>query len=430
MSTTTTNYGLIKPGTDDPILVGQLNDNADTIDATMKSISDALDVAKLGIKYKGEVYYYSDLPSTGNQIGDAYTVKYSGTSGTTPDGTEYVWGTVSGTNQWINFSKDSYTKAEVDALLALKQNALTTTQLAAANSGINSTKVEQIETNKNNISWLVDTGVKNLLDYEKIKAFNTSFTWSGNTGTYNGVTIKIESNAVKISASNTSASVNIYISLETDTWKNGNTYRLMGVPQASVDNVDLNIQSGSPNYYTYYTKISNQEVTFPNVNTRIRFSIASGATFSEVTIPLMMCSVAAYSASSAYQPYALSNAELTAKEQANENNISSILSLFAGCQFFADMVDKKNYFFTVKRRNGNARYRYGLFITGNTAVMPTLYSIFADTNNSVTITKLAGDSTKPFTGTLSYDSAGVGTLGISVGDNVNAYGGLRGIWFD
>ena len=154
MSTTTTNYGLIKPDTTDPILVGQLNDNADVIDATLKSLSDALDVAKLGIKYKGEVNYYSNLPSSGNQIGDAYTVKYAGSSGTTPDGTEYVWGTVSGTNQWINFSKDSYTKAEVDALLALKQNALTTAQLAAVNSGIDSTKVEQIETNKNNISTL------------------------------------------------------------------------------------------------------------------------------------------------------------------------------------------------------------------------------------------------------------------------------------
>lgn len=193
MSTTTTNYGLIKPGTDDPILVGQLNDNADVIDATLKSLSDALDVAKLGIKYKGEVNYYSNLPSSGNQIGDAYTVKYAGSSGTTPDGTEYVWGTVSGTNQWINFSKDSYTKAEVDALLALKvdtagtglsksgttlnhsnsttakttqgfaqiaydaqghitgSTAATTAQANAINSGIDSTKVAQIETNKNNI---------------------------------------------------------------------------------------------------------------------------------------------------------------------------------------------------------------------------------------------------------------------------------------
>lgn len=156
MSTTTTNYGLIKPDTTDPILVGQLNDNMDTIDTVLKDHSDKIDAASLGIKYKGEVNYYADLPNSA-EIGDAYTVKYSGSSGTTPDGTEYVWGTVSGTNQWINFSKDSYTKAEVDALLALKQNALSSTQLAAVNSGIDSTKVAQIETNKNNISSQQDT---------------------------------------------------------------------------------------------------------------------------------------------------------------------------------------------------------------------------------------------------------------------------------
>lgn len=123
----------------------------DTLGDRLDDIDTIIDTAKLGIHYKGEVNYYSNLPTTGVAIGDAYTVKYAGSSGTTPDGTEYVWGTVSGTNQWINFSKDSYTKTEVDALLALKQNALTTTQLDAVNSGIDSTKVEQIETNKNNI---------------------------------------------------------------------------------------------------------------------------------------------------------------------------------------------------------------------------------------------------------------------------------------
>jgi hypothetical protein len=150
MPTSTTNYGLIKPGTDDPILIGQLNDNMDTIDTVLKDHSDKIDAAALGIKYKGEVNYYADLPNNA-EIGDAYTVKYAGSSGTTPDGTEYVWGTVSGTNQWINFSKDSYTKAEVDALIALKQNALNSAQLAAVNSGIDSAKVAQIDTNKNNI---------------------------------------------------------------------------------------------------------------------------------------------------------------------------------------------------------------------------------------------------------------------------------------
>lgn len=47
--------------------------------------------------------------------------------------------------------------------LAGKQDSLSTEQLAAANSGINSTKVAQIETNKSNILYALETGVKNLI---------------------------------------------------------------------------------------------------------------------------------------------------------------------------------------------------------------------------------------------------------------------------
>lgn len=43
MPTTTTNYGLIKPDTTDPILIGQLNDNSDAIDAALKENADAIE---------------------------------------------------------------------------------------------------------------------------------------------------------------------------------------------------------------------------------------------------------------------------------------------------------------------------------------------------------------------------------------------------
>ena len=78
-----------------------------------------------GVRYQGEVDYYSDLPSNPEE-GDAYTVKYSGTSGTNPDGTEYTWGLNHQTQQytWIDFSKDSYTKTETNALLNGKQNVI------------------------------------------------------------------------------------------------------------------------------------------------------------------------------------------------------------------------------------------------------------------------------------------------------------------
>jgi hypothetical protein len=58
----------------------------DAIDEVVESI----DSLEGGVHYIGEVDYYNDLPANPN-LGDGYTVKYSGTSGTDLDGTEYVW---------------------------------------------------------------------------------------------------------------------------------------------------------------------------------------------------------------------------------------------------------------------------------------------------------------------------------------------------
>lgn len=58
----------------------------DAIDIVVEAISEL----EGGIHYIGEVDYYNDLPANPN-LGDGYTVKYSGTSGTDLDGTEYVW---------------------------------------------------------------------------------------------------------------------------------------------------------------------------------------------------------------------------------------------------------------------------------------------------------------------------------------------------
>ena len=86
-----------------------------------------------GVHYRGSVSYYDDLPSDPAE-GDSYTVKYAGTSGSVADGTEYTWGydTDSQDYAWISFSKDAYSKAETDALLAEKQ-----TQISANTSAIN-----------------------------------------------------------------------------------------------------------------------------------------------------------------------------------------------------------------------------------------------------------------------------------------------------
>ena len=77
-----------------------------------------------GVHYQGEVDYYNNLPNDAEE-GDAYTVKYSGTSGSDPDGGEYVWGKdQQGNFGWIDFSKDCYTKTETNSLLSGKQNTI------------------------------------------------------------------------------------------------------------------------------------------------------------------------------------------------------------------------------------------------------------------------------------------------------------------
>lgn len=302
MSTTTTNYGLIKPDTTDPILVGQLNDNMDTIDTVLKDHSDKIDAAALGIKYKGEVNYYVGLPNNA-EIGDAYTVKYAGSSGTTPDGTEYVWGTVSGTNQWINFSKDSYTKAEVDALLALKQNALSSTQLAAVNSGIDSAKVAQIETNKNNISYLENTGKKNWLKPDTISEVPT------------GITIRYESDDSITINGTYSGSDYAYVFL----------YSFSHTAMRYTLSCNVATTSNTFYFYTSDNKMSSNLTpiyTYTTSNTtRIVMRIAPNTSFSNVNVKLMIRP--SVITDSTYQPYAMSNAELTAAIQALQAQLAN-----------------------------------------------------------------------------------------------------------
>lgn len=128
-----------------------------------KAYTDATIAPLLGgVHYRGSVNYYTNLPSSPSE-GDAYTVKYIGTSGTTPDGTEYVWAldTDDNTYKWIGFSPDTYTKTEIDSALSGKQDTIDSTHKLNADNvdDTNSTnkfataaELEQIETNKTNIS--------------------------------------------------------------------------------------------------------------------------------------------------------------------------------------------------------------------------------------------------------------------------------------
>jgi hypothetical protein len=127
----TENIGLKKPGYNDEADIAVINENSDIIDREFgnrylksetysveqanNAIAQAIEALPNGLVYRGAVNYYKDLPTTNNELGDTYSVKYQGETGTTADGNEYAWGEYDGTLQWIKLGVNAYTKDEIDA---------------------------------------------------------------------------------------------------------------------------------------------------------------------------------------------------------------------------------------------------------------------------------------------------------------------------
>lgn len=91
-----------------------------------------------GLKWIGAVNYYADLPKNPEE-GECYTVKYLGSSGTEVSGTEYAWGKLDGTYQWIPLGPDIdislyVKKADADKAYQPKGSYLTAVPQATANT--------------------------------------------------------------------------------------------------------------------------------------------------------------------------------------------------------------------------------------------------------------------------------------------------------
>ena len=107
-----------------------------------------------GVHYRGSVNYASNLPASPEE-GDAYTVKYKGTTGTDPDGAEYVWGLDTDDNmyKWIVFAADSYTKAEVDTLLSGKQDTIDSSHKLSADLVDDNNSTNKFVTDAERQTW-------------------------------------------------------------------------------------------------------------------------------------------------------------------------------------------------------------------------------------------------------------------------------------
>lgn len=121
-----------------------------------------------GFNWLGAVKYYSDLPASANE-GDAYTVMYTGSSGTAVDGTEYAWGQLNGTAQWIPVrtkgdtgspgakgepGADGYSPSvtvtksgKVTTITVTDKNGATTEEVLDGKDGENAGKIDLIKVN-------------------------------------------------------------------------------------------------------------------------------------------------------------------------------------------------------------------------------------------------------------------------------------------
>lgn len=105
-----------------------------------KSYADKLfgKVPTGGLFWHGAVNYYTDLP-TKVEVGDCYTVKYLGDSGTDVGGIEYAWGKLDGKLQWIPLGPDIdirlyVKKTDADKAYQAKGNYLTSVPRATADT--------------------------------------------------------------------------------------------------------------------------------------------------------------------------------------------------------------------------------------------------------------------------------------------------------
>lgn len=186
--------------------------------------------------------------------------------------------------------------ADMTAALALKQDALNTAQLNAVNSGITSTDVVQIELNKNNILYNTNTGVKNVLKNGAVS-----------TGIF---TVNADGTVIANGSTGGSAANLTLQSLTAAEAYALNGKILSGCPSGGSDSTyRLFIQRNSSPWNVYVRDFGEGATIsgIPETACLIILSVAANQTVDNLKFSPMIRAFG----DNTYQPYALSNAELT-----------------------------------------------------------------------------------------------------------------------
>ena len=340
--TETTNLHLKKPENSDFVNVADLNYNSDILDETIHQIQEdikgSIDTSAyataISMTLNSDTYVISafltnkdgetlgtpqtiDLPletmvvngtydnttkkviltlKNGNTVEFSVADLVSGLQSEITSSNKLNSDLISDTNQNNKF----VTSAEKTAWTA-KQSALTSAQLTAVNSGIDSSKVSQIEKNKDALAELIDSGTKNFLK---------------NEGTTTSIATVNSDGTIIINGTNTSA---VNITLSSTTKLPAGDYVLSTENIAS--NVYLTVRVANSIQYTCTgsTNIVFFHLDEETIIERIYLFINTNTSIDNLKLTPMICSKAAWDISQNYVPYRPSYDELVARITALEN---------------------------------------------------------------------------------------------------------------
>ena len=205
------------------------------------------------------------------------------------------------------------TSAEKTAWTA-KQSALTSAQLTAVNSGIDSSKVSQIEKNKDALVELVDSGTKNFL---KNEGTTTSTATVNSDGT------------IIINGTNTSA---VNITLSSTTKLPAGDYVLSTENTGS--SVYLTVRVANDIQYTCTGNTKSISFTLNEETTleRVYLFINANTSIDNLKLKPMICSKAAWDISQKYVPY-----------RPSYDKLSNCKTIWEGTQSEYEALVSKNY---------------------------------------------------------------------------------------
>ena len=229
-----------------------------------------------------------------------------------------------------------------------KQNALTTTQMQAVNSGITSANLAQI----------IRNGAKNQLKLTgNVYNPNTLFVyWDYENGT------------VRVTGSTATTST-VFISLGSWTAPEDNVYRLYANGLACTANIRIYDDVSWTTYAA--TSSESNEATWTKGTTRhLYLRIASNVVVGDITVTPMICQKSIFDADPSFVPYAAQNYDLTRLEAEDRAALADVVDSGAKNKFQITQASTTGYTVnsdgtvTASGALSNSEFNMGNFLTG------------------------------------------------------------------